>query len=121
MGRLDNNDGLELLRRANVQLERFFGRFAGAVVMGTDEEVDSLLQVERTLRSGGALLNEGLQESQDHEVRQELIRYRDNLVHLRNELARMQESAVGCRARLYTRQKHLHAAQAWCAASRATS
>ncbi len=121
MGRVGNDDALELVRRANAQLERFFGRFAGAAVMGTDEEVDALLQVERTLQSVSAVLDQGLPKSQDPEVRRNLAHYRENLIHLRDELARMQESAAGCRARLYARQKHLHAAQAWCAASRATS
>jgi hypothetical protein len=66
------------------------------------------------------LLDGRLQKSEDHEVRAELARYRENLVRLRRELATMEESAMGSRARLYSRQKHLHAAQAWCAASRAT-
>ena len=59
--------------------------------------------------------------STDQAIRQELARYRENLLRLRNELARMQESAVGCRIRLDGRLKHLHAAQAWCAASRGAS
>ena len=54
-------------------------------------------------------------------VRDELARYRANLVRLHHELAVMQNAAMGCRARLSERHKHLHAAQAWCAASRATT
>ncbi len=72
-------------------------------------------------KSVGALLDGRLQAIEDHEVRQELACYRQNLVRLRDELARMQESAVGCRVRLDSRLKHLHAAQAWCAASRGIS
>lgn len=121
MGRVETDDALELLRRANAQFGRFFESFSGAPVMGTEEEVAALLQVGRTLQSVDALLDGRLQTSEDHEVCEELVRYRKNLVRLRNELASMQESAAGCRARLYSRQKHLHAAQAWCAASRATS
>jgi hypothetical protein len=121
MGRLDANESLELLRRANGHLGRFFERFSSAPVMGTDEEVAALLQLARALQSIGALLDGRLQASADQQIRQELAHYRENLVHLRNELARMQESAASCRARLDSRQKHLHAAQAWCAASRASS
>jgi len=66
---------------------------------------------ECTLHAVGGWLDGRLQKSADHEVRQELARYRENLLRLRRELANMQESAVGCRARLYSRQKHLHAAQ----------
>ena len=107
MGRVENDGPLELLRRANAHFGGFFERFAAAPVMGSYEEVEALLQVECTLHAVGGWLDGRLQKSADHEVRQ--------------ELANMQESAVGCRARLYSRQKHLHAAQAWCAASRETS
>jgi hypothetical protein len=120
MGCLEHDGPLELLRRANAHFGRFFERFADAPVMGTDEEVEALLQVERTLHSIGVLLDGRLQTSADQQVREELSRYRENLVHLRSELSGMQQSAAGCKARLYSRQKHLHAAQAWCAASRAT-
>ncbi len=120
MGRLDTDQGLDLLRRANAQFAQFFQRFSGAPVMGTGEEVAALLQLERTLQSVGALLDGRLQASTDQEVRQDLGRYRQNLIRLRDELARMQESAAGCRLRLDSRLKHLHAAQAWCAASRGT-
>jgi hypothetical protein len=121
MGCLDINESRDLLRRANAQFARFFQRFCGAPVMGTSEEVAALLQLERTLQSVGALLDGRLQALEGHEVRQELACYRQNLVRLRDELARMQESAVGCRVRLDSRLKHLHAAQAWCAASRGIS
>jgi hypothetical protein len=120
MGRIDTNESLELLRRANGHLGRFFERFSGAPVMGADEEVAALFQLERALQLVGGLLDGRLRISGDQQVHQELAHYQENLVHLRNELARMQESAAGCRARLDSRQKHLHAAQAWCAASRAT-
>jgi len=111
---------LDLLRRANVHLENFFARFSGAPVLGTNEEVEGLLRVERALHSVRAPLDGGLQESNDRETLDELARYRANLLRLRRELAIMQESAAGCQARLFVRQKHLHAARAWCAASRAT-
>ncbi|MGB8885621.1 MAG: hypothetical protein WCC87_02810 [Candidatus Korobacteraceae bacterium] len=120
MGCVDTNASLELVQRANAHLERFLARFADAAILGTDEEVEATLQLERALQSVAVLLDQGLQKCQDHEVRQELARYRQNLLQLRRELARMQESAMGSRARLYSRQKHLHAAQAWCAASRVT-
>ncbi|MGC2110495.1 MAG: hypothetical protein WA655_13315 [Candidatus Korobacteraceae bacterium] len=121
MERVDDNAKLELLRRANARFGQFFQRFSGAPVLGTEEEVDALRQMEQTLKSVGALLDGRLQSSTDGAVRQELARYRENLIQLRNQLASMQESAEGCRTRLYYRQKHLHAAKAWCAASRATT
>jgi hypothetical protein len=111
---------LNVLRSANAQLANFFGRYSGAPVLGTKEELAALLQVERTLRSVGALLKQGVQESEDRETRDELIIYRANLVRLQRELGDMQDSALASRARLFARQKHLHEAQAWCAASRDT-
>jgi hypothetical protein len=121
MERLDDNAALELLRRANARFGQFFRRFSGAPVLGSEEEVSALRQMEQTLQSVGALLDGRLQESSDSTLRQELARYRENLIQLRGELAAMQQSADGCRARLHSRQKHLHAAKAWCAASRATT
>jgi hypothetical protein len=120
MERIDENDSLQLLRRANDRFGRFFARFSGAPVLGTNEEVEALLQVENTLQSVRAYLDGRLQSSQTAAVRDEIARYRANLIRLRHELAIMQNSALGCRARLAARNKHLHAAQAWCEASRAT-
>jgi hypothetical protein len=121
MERIDEHDRLQLLRRANERFGRFFARFSGAPVLGTQEEVEALLQVESTLQSIRGYLDGRLQHSQSTAVRDELARYRANLVRLHHELAVMQDAALGCRARLSARQKHLHAAQAWCAASRATT
>jgi len=121
MERLDEHDSLLLLRRANERFARFFARFSGAPVLGTGEEVEALLQVEYTLRSVGCLLDGRLQKSAIPAVRDELARYRANLVRLRQELATMQSATVACRARLFAREKHLNSAQAWCAASRATT
>lgn len=121
MERIDEYDSLQLLRRANERFTRFFARFSGAPVLGTDEEVEALLQVENTLHSVRTYLDGRLQGNQLVSVRDELARYRANLIRLHHELAVMQNAAMGCRARLSARQKHLHAAQAWCAASRATT
>jgi hypothetical protein len=121
MERVDEYDSLQLLRRANDRFGRFFARFSGAPVLGTDEEVEALLQVENTLQSVRAYLDGRLQCSQAAAIRDELARYRANLIRLRHELAVMQNAAMGCRARLSERNKHLQAAQAWCAASRATT
>ncbi|MFZ0311877.1 MAG: hypothetical protein WAL85_04135 [Candidatus Korobacteraceae bacterium] len=121
MERIDEPASLELLRRANERFSRFFVRFAGAPVLGTDEEVQALLQIERSLQSVGVLLDGRLQRCQNGAVRDELARYRANLVRLRHELAIMQSAALSCRERLALRQKHLQAAKAWCTASRATS
>ena len=121
MERIDDNRKLEQLRRANARLRQFLQRFAGAAVLGTEEEVTALQQMEETLKAVGALLDGGLQASAALAVREELARYRDNLLQLRKELGTMQQSAEGCRARLFARQKHLHAAKAWCVASRAAT
>jgi hypothetical protein len=120
MERMNSENELELLRRANLQLDRFLVRFARAVVLGTDEEVEAILQVQRTLESVGGLLKQDIQRSKDEDVQSELAIYRANLIKLHRELAQLQDSAAGCQARLFARQKHLHAAQAWCTASRAT-
>ena len=117
---MNSETSLDLLRRANSELERFFAGFSGARVEGTNQEVAALMQVERALRSIGALLNSGLQQTDNREMQQELASYRANLLRLRRELAVMQDSAASSRARLVTRQTHLHAAREWCDASRAT-
>jgi len=111
---------LDLLRRANAHLNSFFARFSGAPVLGVSEEVEALRQVEKTLRAVGALLDEGFDDIKDRETQDEIAQYRANLIRLRRELAIMQGSALDRRTRLFARQKHLHAAQAWTAASRAT-
>ncbi len=113
--------GLELLRQANDRFGRFFARFSGAPVLGSDEEVAALLQVESTLKSVGVFLDGRLQRSENSALRDELARYRANLLRLRHELATMQTAAASCQRQLLDRQRHLHAAKAWCAASRSTT
>lgn len=120
MERMNMDDARDLLRSANARLENFFTRFSGAPVLGTNQEVEALLQVEDALRSVRALLRPCLKESNECEIQAELARYRTNLMRLRHELAIMHESAAGCRARLFARQNHLQAARAWCAATRAS-
>ena len=100
------------------ELLRSFLRYTR--VLGTQQEVEALSQLERALHSVGNLLNQGVQESNDGKVREELSRYGTYLLRLRRELATMQDLAIDCRVRLSTRQKHLDAAQAWCDASQAT-
>ncbi|MGO9562471.1 MAG: hypothetical protein ACLPPV_07460 [Candidatus Korobacteraceae bacterium] len=56
MERIDDQASLELLRHANERFNLFFTRFSGAPVLGTDEEVESLLQVEQILQSVGSFL-----------------------------------------------------------------
>jgi hypothetical protein len=118
--RMDPAASLELLRSANESFRRFFDHFAGLPVRGTEEEVEAMLQVERTLRSVGRFLNGDLKVSQDQSIYEEIARYRENLLHLRRELSAMQMSAHHSRARLFIREEHLHAAQAWCEANRST-
>jgi hypothetical protein len=98
----------------------FFQHFAGLPVRGTEEEVEAMLQVEHTLRTVGRFLNGDLKASQDEEMCEEIARYRENLLRLRRELSAMQTSAHHSRARLFTREEHLQAAQAWCEANRFT-
>ncbi len=120
MDSLNHDNELILLRHANRHLHRFFARFSEAPVLGTEEEVAELLQLERTLHSISSLLND-LQKRKDRAIHDELAIYRANLLRLRDELTNMQDSALACQGRLLARQKHLHAAQAWCAAARVTN
>jgi hypothetical protein len=112
--------GVELLRSANESFQRFFEHFAGLPVQGTAEEVTAMRQVEQTLQSVGRLLNKDVQASPDPRLRSEILRYRDNLLRLRQELSAMESSAASCRSRLSNREQHLDAAKAWCAATRTT-
>ncbi len=121
MERINDNANLELLRRANACFSRFFERFSNAPVLGSDEELRALQQIEQMLQSVGSLLDGRLQSTTNREVRQALGRYRQNLIQLRSELAIMEASAIVCRVRLDSRRAHLYAAKAWCAASRAIS
>lgn len=121
MERLNQNNNLDVLCRANSSIDLFFERFAEVPVLGTGEEISALLQIEVALRSVGSLLNGELQSSADGGIRVELARYRENLLHLHRELGRMEQSAESTRSRLGARREHLHAAQAWCAASQAIS
>ena len=120
MERMNSEIRLDVLRRANSDLEHFFSHFSGVPVSGTHEEVEALMQVERALRSVGALLDRGLEEGANRETQEELASYRGNLLRLQRELAVMQNSAANCRSQLFTRQRHLRDAQAWWAASRTT-
>ncbi len=106
-------DDLDRLRQANDELSRFFARFAGSPALGSDDEVEALLSMERTVREVGKLLDWDLLHSRDEHVRDELELYRQNLARLRRELSILQGSAIDCRARLFVRENHLQAARAW--------
>ena len=121
MERMNDGASLELLRRANSCFGRFFEQFANAPALGSDEELRSLLQVQEMLESVGALLDGRLQRASDRDVCEALGCYRENLVHLRRELAIMQEATITHRALLDSRRQHLYGAKAWCAVSRAIS
>ena len=121
MERLNEQAGVELLRQANQCFGRFFTRFSGVPVVGAEEEIKAMLQVENALQAVGPYLDGRLQRNTSGEVRDELARYRDNLLRLRLELTAMESSARDARARLSVRQNHLEAAKEWCAASRTTA
>jgi hypothetical protein len=119
MERMKQN-ALDILRQANRSLSRFFDRF-GVPLPGTADEVEALLQLEETLHAVGVLLLDGrLRDAGNSELQTEIARYRQSLVALRRQLSLMQDSAMACRARLYSREEHLHAVRAWCSASRDT-
>ena len=119
MARLDESAALDVLRQANQRLSDFLARDLDSA-RGSDEEVRAMLQVERILRDVGPELDH-LQRSDGDEVRLELGLYRDHLLRLREQLGFLQQSAGERRARLFVRQKHLRAAQAWCASARAAT
>jgi len=117
MARLETCAGIDVLRHANQSLREFLAK--NAAVQGSDDDVRAMLEIERTLRAAGAELDV-LQRSDRADVRLELELYRDNLIRLRRQLGVMQDTATECRTRLFLREKHLRAAQAWCAATRRT-
>ena len=121
MDSINDHAALQGLRHANEYISQFFARFSGAPVLGAETEVEGMLRLASTLRSVGALLDGRLQSQQGEAVRDELARYRANLLRLQAELGAMQSAAAGSRDRLLMRQKHLNAAKAWCVASRATT
>ncbi len=118
---VSDNAKLELLQQANACLEHFFGWFAGTRATAADQELRALLQVQETLESVGALLDGRLQSACRRDVGEALGRYRENLVRLRCQLAIMQSAALTRRAGFDSHREHLHAAMAWCSASRAIS
>ena len=79
-------------------------------ILGREVGGDELLR-SATMRSLKRTINQ---------LKEEIARYRENLLHLRRELSAMQMSAHHSRARLFIREEHLHAAQAWCEANRST-
>jgi hypothetical protein len=110
---------MDILRQANQSLRDFLARNCDSA-QGSDEEVRAMLQVEQTLRAVGVKLDY-LRHSDRDDVRLELGLYRDHLLRLRQQLGILQQSAAECQARLLVREKHLRAAQAWCASTRATT
>lgn len=78
---------LDLLRWANSDLEAFFAQPQGAGDIGAEEELASLLQLERRLRCIGVLLSEMLSEKSDIGMQYELLAYQSKLLRLERELA----------------------------------
>jgi len=102
MGRVENDGPLELLRRANAHFGGFFERFAAAPVMGSYEEVEALLQVECTLHAGRRLARWAATEERRPRGPPGTGPLSREPSPPAPRLANMQESAVGCRARLYS-------------------
>jgi hypothetical protein len=98
---VNRNRCLNLLRRANAHLERFFASCSHQITFDPDEELEVLLQVERILRSVGALLGKDLDQDNGLVTRKELARHQANLVRLRRELAGVRADAPGGLARLF--------------------
>jgi len=121
MERVNENAGLELLQRANVCLTGFFEQFFDTPSYGSDEELRALVQLHETLESVRAWLDGRLQNATNHDLREALRGYRENLIRLRRQLAIMQEDTLTARSHLDSEREHLASARAWCAASRAIS
>jgi hypothetical protein len=119
MARLEEVSSFDLVRRANEAFYVFFERFAGMPVEGTEDELRAMLEIEQTLNSMGAALEGGMRNT-SNELHHELAEYRENLLRLRDELRRMENSATKTRGRLFTREQHLQATRAWCDAARST-
>lgn len=117
MERIEKISSLDLLRDANERFRNFFARFGGLPVEGNEEELKAMLQIERTLRSVGVWLEGGIPAAKNGELHRELAEYRENLLRFREELRRMEGSANACRSRLFSRERHLRATRAWCAAA----
>ena len=118
MACLGESESLNVLRQANESLRRFLAENAG-IAQGNEDEVQTMLQLERSLRAAGGQLDR-LQREDGEDVRVQLSLYRDNLLRLRRQLGILQKTALDRQSRLLVREKHLRAAQAWCASTRAT-
>jgi hypothetical protein len=114
MHSIGGQPGLERLREANQYITEFFARFSGAPVQGSKEEVQEMLRLANTLRSVGALLDGRSRPKQGEIVRDELARYRANLLRLQAELGSLQPATAGARGRFQVRQRQPNASKAGC-------
>ena len=78
---------LDLLRRANSQIEHWCTGSLRAATPGTLEELRMLSQVEALLEEIAPLLRKGLQHVRDNELRAEVVAYKRNLIRLQYQLA----------------------------------
>jgi hypothetical protein len=78
---------LDLLRRANSQIEHWCRSSLRAATPGTLEELRVLSQVEALLEEIAPLLRKGLQHVGDDELRAEVAAYKRNLIRLQHQLA----------------------------------
>ena len=78
---------LDVLRRANSQIEHWCTGSLRAATPGTLEELRMLSQVEALLEEIAPLLRKGLQHVRDNELRAEVVAYKRNLIRLQYQLA----------------------------------
>ena len=114
MERVNSQQSLELLRRANACCADFLSRSSSAGPHPEAEhELRALLVLNQNLEAVGTLLEQSLAETGDQEVRGELDRYRSYLLQLRAELARSQDQTLHSRSALEQRRRHLHNVRTW--------
>lgn len=84
---INSADVLDLLRRANSEIEHWCRSSLRAATPGTLEELRTLSQVEALLEEIAPLLRKGLHRVGDSELRAEVAAYKRNLIRLNYQLA----------------------------------
>lgn len=84
---INSADVLDLLRRANSEIEHWCRSSLRAATPGTLEELRTLSRVEALLEEIAPLLRKGLHRVGDNELRAEVAAYKRNLIRLNYQLA----------------------------------